>query len=201
MTMINPDIGRLWFYLLVVFDLVFSAAAVGVGGLPPHQGDALLLDLLRSQLTDQWWRCEEVRGKKEDVERGRLGFWVWVSFNKRLKEFSRTSVFCISNLYKLWKRGKFHFFHEEDFSRNQALTGLLYYREKCELRWWEDKWGRGRPGEGRADVTDSLLTLWTNQSRQLHHSAWMDNRCICSSVRADHWTSAWASSQSLTTDQ
>lgn len=39
------------FYLLVVLDLVFSAAAVRVGRLPPHQRYALLFDLLRPELT------------------------------------------------------------------------------------------------------------------------------------------------------
>lgn len=60
-------------YLLVVFDLVLGAAAVWVGGLPPHQGEALLLDLLRSQLADQRGRYKEV--KKRERKKKHEGFW------------------------------------------------------------------------------------------------------------------------------
>ena len=58
-------------YLLIVLDLIPSAAAVWVRRLPPHQGYALLLDLLRSQLTDQRWcyKEEKKEREKEDEER------------------------------------------------------------------------------------------------------------------------------------
>lgn len=54
------------FYLLEVLDLVGCAAAVGVRRLPPHQGYALLLDFLRSQLAYQRWCCR----KEEKKNRG-----------------------------------------------------------------------------------------------------------------------------------
>lgn len=58
-----------WIYLLIVFDLIFSAAAVRVGGLPPHQSYALLFDLLCSQLTDQRWCYKEgERGEEREEE-------------------------------------------------------------------------------------------------------------------------------------
>lgn len=73
---------RLWynngFYLLIVFDLIFSAAAVRVRGLPPHQSYALLLDLLCSQLTDQWW-CYKEGEKHRERERGRRGMSLGIS--------------------------------------------------------------------------------------------------------------------------
>lgn len=44
---------RMQQYLLIVFDLVFSAAAVRIhGGFPPNQSHTALLNLLRSQLVN-----------------------------------------------------------------------------------------------------------------------------------------------------
>lgn len=60
-------------HLLIVLDFIFCAAAVGVGGFSPHQSDALLLDLLRSQLTDQRRGCRWKRSGKKKKKRTEAG--------------------------------------------------------------------------------------------------------------------------------
>lgn len=137
-----------WIYLLIVFDLVPSAAAVWVRRLPPHQGYAFLLDLLRSQLTDQRWCYKEE--KKERERRWReMSLGIPVSFNIDTEAWgvsSRTSETVFTLLYfqflhKAWlcrqrSRGEYsEFSYREDFTRKQAIDALYSIPYCIHLRW------------------------------------------------------------------
>lgn len=73
------------FHLLEVLDLVLGAAPVGVGRLPPHQRDALLLDLLRPELADERRRC---RKKKSRIPNSQSICITW-GFSQKLRTLPR----------------------------------------------------------------------------------------------------------------